>query len=92
MKLLVQILLRRAREENPSDPLAWLLALQSTKWTGVNTQNGQIIGTSVNGKSVSLQALPGTTIGDLLGASELALQTLEAGLTGPVSTSTAVLR
>lgn len=92
MKLLVQILLRRAREENEADPRQWLLDLQSTKWTSVNQQNGQIVGTSVNGKSVQLQALPGTSLADLLMASELALQTMEAGLSGPRSTSVGFLR
>lgn len=91
MKLLVQILLRRAREENQANPRQWLLDLQATKWSSVNTQNGQIVGTSVNGKSVQLLALPGTNIGDLLGASELALQCLEAG-TGPTNTSRGILR
>ena len=91
MKLLVQILLRRAREENQANPRQWLLDLQSTKWDSTNSQNGQIVGTSVNGKSVQLLALPGTSIADLLGASELALQCLETG-TGPTNTSRGVFR
>jgi DNA-binding response OmpR family regulator len=49
-------------------------------YAAVNTQSGQIIGTSVNGKTVQLQALPGTTLQDILFATELAVQTLEAGL------------
>lgn len=92
MKLLVQILLRRAREENESDPRQWLLDLQASKWSGVNSQNGQIVGTSVNGKSVQLQALPNTSIADLLAASELAIQCLDAGLTSPRTASLGVLR
>ena len=92
MKLLVQILLRRAREENQADPRQWLLDLQTTQWTNVNTQNGQIVGTNVNGKSVQLQALPGITLADLFGATELAIQCLEAGMTGPRAYSVGVLR
>lgn len=85
MKLLVQILIRRAIAAQPADPRAWLLSLQSTKWTDVNAQNGQIIGTSVNGKSVSIQALPGIDLATLLTATEIAIQTIEAGLTSPAS-------
>lgn len=85
MKLLCQILIRRAIAAQPANPRGWLMDLQATKWTSVNTHNGQIIGTSVNGKSVNLQALPGITLADLLTATELALQTVEAGLTSPPS-------
>ena len=79
MKLLVQILIRRAIAAQPSDPRQWLLDLQLTKWTSVNSQNGQIIGTSVNGKSVNLQATPGTSLADLMNATEVALQCIEGG-------------
>jgi len=89
MKLLVSVLLRQAVRNNQANPRNWLLDLQDTKWSSVNTQNGQIIGTSVNGKTVQLQALPGTTLADLLYATELALQTLEAGLSTPRSESVA---
>jgi hypothetical protein len=85
MKLLVQILIRRAIANQPSNPREWLLDLQATKWTTVNAQNGQITGTSVNGKSVTLLAMPGISLPDLFQATELALQTIEAGLTGPAS-------
>lgn len=85
MKLLVQILIRRAIANQPSNPRGWLMDLQAAKWTSVKTQNGQIIGTSANGKSVNLQALPGITLADLLTATELALQTIEAGLTSPAT-------
>lgn len=85
MKLLCQILIRRAIANQPSDPRGWLMDLQQTKWESVNTHNGQIIGTSVNGKSINLQAVPGTTLADLLTATELALQTIEAGLTSPAT-------
>ena len=85
MKLLCQILIRRAIANQPSDPRGWLMDLQQTKWESVNTHNGQIIGTSVNGKSINLHAVPGTTLADLLTATELALQTIEAGLTSPAS-------
>ena len=92
MKLLAQILLRQAQIAQPSDPRDWLVDLQTTKWTAVNRQNGQIIGTSVNGKSVNLQAIPNTTIADLMMATEVAIQTLDAGLTSPRSESYAMFR
>jgi len=85
MKLLVQILIRRAIANQPANPREWLMDLQATKWTTVNAQTGQIVGTSVNGKSVSLQAIPGINLADLFQATEIALQTIEAGLTSPAS-------
>ncbi len=85
MKLLVQILIRRAIANQPADPRGWLMDLQASKWTSVNAQTGQIVGTSVNGKSVTLQALPGINLADLLQATEIALQTVEAGLTSPAT-------
>ncbi|NBW23279.1 MAG: hypothetical protein EBR82_86575 [Caulobacteraceae bacterium] len=92
MKILVSILLRQARNNNPGNPRTWLEDLQSTKWTDVSAQNGQIVGTALNGKSITIQALPGASIADILTASELALQTLEAGLTGPSNETRAFLR
>lgn len=92
MKTLVQILIRRAIANQPADPRGWLLDLQASKWTSVNSQTGQIVGTSVNGKSVSLQALPGINLADLFTATELALQTLEAGLTSPATEYRGTLR
>ena len=92
MKELVAVVLRQARRNNPSRPEVWLASLQSSKWTSVSAQNGQIVGTSVNGKSVSLQALPNTSIADLMIATELALQIIEAGGDMPSSSSRAIFR
>ena len=92
MRLLVKILIRQALRNNEANPREWLEDLQATKWTALNSQNGQIIGTSVNGKTVNLQALPGTTIADLIGATEMALETIDAGLTSPRDESLAFLR
>ena len=92
MKILVSILLRQARNNNPSNPRQWLEDLQSSKWTDVSAQKGQIVGTALNGKSITIQALPGASIADILTASELALQTLEAGLNGPSNETRAYLR
>jgi len=83
LKLLVAVLMRQANNNSPGDPATWLEALQVTKWTSVNAQNGQITGTSVNGKSVYLSTAPGCSIADLLMATELALQLCERGLSGP---------
>ncbi len=85
MKLLVQILIRRAIANQPADPRGWLMDLQASKWSSVNAQTGQIVGTSVNGKSVTLQALPGINLADLIQATEIAIQTVEAGLTSPAT-------
>ena len=90
MQMLVKILIRQARTNQPGNPIAWLETLQTAKWTDMTAQNGQIVATSVNGKSVSLQALPGTSIADIINATELAIETLEAGLDAP-STKSAVL-
>lgn len=91
LRLLVSVLLRQAKNNSPGDPVSWLETLQTSKWTDVNAQNGQITGTSVNGKTVSIATLPGCSIADLLMATEIALQTLERGLPGPVSRTQAVL-
>lgn len=92
MKTLVQILIRQALRNNEANPREWLEDLQATKWTSVNTQSGQIIGTSVNGKSVNLQALPGINLADVIMATELAIQTLDAGMMSPRSESYGILR
>lgn len=92
MHLLVKILIRQANLAQPGNPVLWLTDLQTAKWSSLSAQNGQIIGTNVNGKSVTLQALPGTSIADLLGATEIAINTLEAGLESPPTRSAAVFR
>lgn len=92
MQMLVKILIRQAKKAQPGNPVAWLEALQSAKWADMSAQNGQIVATSVNGKSVSLQALPGTSIADILTATEVAIETLEAGLDAPPTSSYAAFR
>lgn len=91
LKLLVSVLLRQANNNSPGEPQVWLEALQLTKWTSVNAQNGQITGTSVNGKSVYLSVRPGCSIADLLMATELALQICERGLAGAPGKTQATL-
>jgi hypothetical protein len=92
MQLLVKVLIRQALRNNPANPRDWLDDLQATKWTSVNTQSGQIIGTSVNGKTVQLQALPGINLEQVIFAIELAIETLDAGLTYPRTESVAFFR
>lgn len=90
-RVLVNILLRQAEINNPDDPRQWLIDLQSTKWTDVNAQNGQIVGTSVNGKSVTLAMPDGMSIMSIMSATEIAIGVLDAGLTyapGQVSINT----
>jgi hypothetical protein len=91
LKLLVAVLMRQANAQSPGEPQTWLEALQLTKWDSVNAQNGQITGTSVNGKSVYLTTLPGCSIADILMATELALQLIERGHSGPPGKTQAVL-
>lgn len=92
MRNLVNILLRQARRNNPSNPRKWLEDLQASKWTDMSAQNGQIVGTALNGKSITIQALPGTTIYDILQASEEAITTLDAGFSSAVTQSAGFLR
>jgi hypothetical protein len=92
MRNLVNILLRQARRNNPSNPRKWLEDLQASKWTDMSAQNGQIVGTALNGKSITVQALPGTTIADIIQASEDAITTLDAGFTSAVTQSVGFLR
>ena len=90
MQMLVKILIRQARTNQPGNPVAWLADLQADLYADFIAQKGQIIGTSVNGKSVSIQALQGMNFKDVIDATELAIETLEAGLDAP-STRSAVL-
>lgn len=92
MKILVSILLRQARRNNAANPRKWLEDLQASKWTDMSAQNGQIVGTALNGKSITVQALPGTTIADIIQASEDAITTLDAGFTSAVTQSVGFLR
>lgn len=78
--MLVAVLLRQANTNAPGQPEVWLESLQTTKWNAISAQNGQITGTSVNGKSVTLAALPGCSIADILMATELAIRVCELGL------------
>jgi hypothetical protein len=89
---LVNILLRQARENNAANPRAWLIALQSSNWSTVNTQGGQIASTSVNGKAVTLAQLPGMTLAHILVASEQAIQVIEQGLDRYPTSATAAAR
>jgi hypothetical protein len=83
--MLVKILLRQARIANPTNPRTWLEDLQFDKWAVINAQHGQIVGTSTNGKSVSLQATPGITLEEITKATECAIACIEAGLTRPAT-------
>lgn len=92
MRNLVNILLRQARRNNPSNPRKWLEDLQASKWSDMSAQNGQIVGTALNGKSITIQALPGTTIYDIIQATEDAITTLDAGFNSAVTQSAGFLR
>ncbi len=83
---LANVILRQAR--NSSNARQYILNIIDAKFTSVNSQGGaQIVATTVNGKSTTLQSLPGMNLSQFLAASELALSSLEAGLnTVPRST------
>lgn len=87
---LANVLLRQA--EKTGNARDYLDSLITTKWGTVNTQSGQIIGTSVNGKTVQLQAIPGMGLGEVLAAANLALSSLERGLTRVPRQTYAVIR
>ncbi len=91
LRILVNILIRQAKANNESDPAQWLADLQASKWGALNSQTGQITGTTVNGKSVTIQAMPGCSLGDILAASELAIGIINAGLESAPSRTRAVL-
>ena len=75
---LANILLRQANKTQ--NARSYLDAIVTAQYTTIAAQGGVIISTTVNGKSVTFQALPGTTISDVMRAAELALTALEAGL------------
>lgn len=90
IRILANALLRQAeKQQNPRQYLDDLLAAKLTTASG---QGGVIISTTVNGKSVTFQAVPGTTIADFMSAALMALQALECGLSSVPSTTWAVTR
>ena len=78
IRILANVLLRQAEKtDNPRD---YLDALITSKVTTASAQGGVIISTTVNGKSATFQAMPGTTVADFMAAADLALGALECGL------------
>lgn len=90
IRILANILLRQA--EKTQNPRQYLDDLITSKVTTASAQGGVIISTTVNGKSVTFQAVPGTTIADFMVAADLALRALECGLTSVPSTTWGVMR
>lgn len=90
IRILANALLRQAQKtENPRQYLDDLLASKVTTASG---QGGVIVSTTVNGKSVTFQAMPGTTIADFMAAAMIALESLEAGLSRVPGQTYGVLR
>lgn len=87
---LANILLRQA--EKTSNARGYLDDLITAKLTTVSAQGGVIISTTVNGKSATFQAMPGTTVSDFMHAAEMALSALECGLSRVPSSTYVVLR
>ena len=75
---LANVLLRQAA--NTTNSRQYLTDILTSKFGAINTQSGQIVATTVNGKSMTLQTIPGMNLGQFLAATELALSTLESGL------------
>jgi len=75
---LANIILRQA--EKTGNARGYLDDLLTADVTTVRAQGGVIISTTVNGKSATFQAMPGTTKFDFMRATEMALTSLEAGL------------
>jgi hypothetical protein len=90
IRFLANALLRQA--EKTENPRQYLDDIISSKLTAISGQGGAIISTTVNGKSATFQALPGTTVADFMAAAMLALQALECGLHTVPSKTYAVLR
>lgn len=87
---LANVLIRQANKT--ASPREYLDSLITSKLTTASAQGGVIISTSVNGKSVTFQAMPGTTVADFMTAAELALTALERGLTRVPRQTYGVLR
>lgn len=90
IRLLANALLRQA--EKTQNSRAYLDELITSKVTTASGQGGVIISTTVNGKSVTFQAVPGTTIADFMAAGMLALEALECGLSRVPSSTWGVMR
>lgn len=87
---LANVLLRQATKT--LTPRTYLDDLLTAKLTAISAQGGVIISTTVNGKSATFQAMPGTTVIDFMAACELALTALEAGLTRVPRNTYGILR
>jgi len=90
IKQLANIIIRQANKTQ--NARAYIDDLLTAKFTAASGQGGVIISTTVNGKSVTFQAMPGTTIADFMNAAELALSALECGLTRVPGQTYGVLR
>lgn len=91
VRTLANIYLRQA--EKQSNPRQYLDDLMTARLATLTAQQGgTITSTTVNGKSVTYQTLPGAGPDSQLTAVLMALQALECGLTRVPSTTWAVLR
>ena len=90
IRTLANILLRLS--EGQTNQRQYLLDILSAKFSDINTQNGQIVATTVNGKSMTLQVSPGTGLADIAEAANLALSFLEKGINQVPGSAYAVVR
>ena len=90
IRLLANSLLRQAAKT--SNPRQYLDDILASKVTLASAQGGSFTSVTVNGKSSTIQGLPGTTVADFMAASLMALEALECGLSRVPSTTYGVLR
>jgi len=86
-----KVLIRQAAAKSSephavSDQIAWLTALQNGQFEASKNGESNLISSTINGKSISLSTPQGMTKTDVMIAIELAIETLEAGNTGPITT------
>lgn len=91
VRTLANVYLRQA--EKQQNPRQYLDDLMTTRLATLTAQQGgTIVSTTVNGKSVTYQTLPGAGPDSQLTALLMAVQALECGLSSVPSSTWAVLR
>jgi hypothetical protein len=78
VQLLARIIRRQADKEQ--DPRAYLDALLTSKFDALSDNGGQIVSTTVNGKSTTLSIPSGASQADFLLAVGLALDAYDKGI------------
>jgi len=85
-----RVLIRQATAQSDgtvAGQIAWLTALQASQFSMIQNGQASLLSTTINGKSVSFNVPAGMTQTDMVATIELALETLEAGLTNAITTA-----